>query len=341
MTNAMKWIILIIATALIQIGVLRVKGHWIFGGNVAFPFLIAILLWYMPKRAKEFMGSCKQGQFKRTGGCVLGVLKKAKKKKIRKEIIEKAVTTKEIFKDENRKSKIMIMMSLSNLCKSYRNYFKIPKITDKNLENGDTKIEKITEVQTLWCTFELEDIVQRSFRALTRLINEFEFEDLHNPEQTVIRDFKNEFIIVHFRKIYEQELEKIKSKFKIYSKTRYNTTENALHQMFIIFAYYKIFKREVEQRKFSKITGMYLKTLITKTNKKFSEIEEVIKEGEKENFEKDMLELLKFEEAGFKIKWAGYSRKQALKLRSRAQIKEMKQNDNQEEKNNEYLRKNK
>lgn len=86
---------------------------------------------------------------------------------------------------------------------------------------------------------------------------------------------------------------------------------------------------------------MYLKTLITKTNKKFSEIEEVIREGEKENFEKDMLELLKFEEAGFKIKWAGYSRKQALKLRSRAQIKEMKQNDNQEEKNNEYLRKNK
>ena len=57
MTNTMKWIILIIATALI--GVLRVKGHWIFGGNVAFPFLIAILLWYMPKRAKEFMGSCK------------------------------------------------------------------------------------------------------------------------------------------------------------------------------------------------------------------------------------------------------------------------------------------
>jgi len=248
----------------------------------------------------------------------LGVLKKAKKKKIRKEIIEKAVTTKEIFKDENRKSKIMIMMSLSNLCKSYRNYFKIPKITDKNLENGDTKIEKITEEQTLWCTFELEDIIQRSFRALTRLINEFGYEDLHNPEQTIVKDFKNEFIIVSFRKVYEQELTEIKNKFKKYSITKYNATEVALNQMFIIFAYYKIFKREAEQRKFSKKTGMYLKTLITKTNKKFSEIEEVVKESEKENFEKDMLELLKFEEAGFKIKWAGYSRKQALKLRSRA-----------------------
>ncbi|BBM55934.1 hypothetical protein JMUB3936_p1006 (plasmid) [Leptotrichia wadei] len=53
---------------------------------------------------------------------------------------------------------------------------------------------------------------------MTRLINEFEFEDLHNPEQTVIKDFKNEFIIVHFRKMFEQELMEIKSKFKIYSK---------------------------------------------------------------------------------------------------------------------------
>ena len=248
----------------------------------------------------------------------MGILRKAKKKKLRNEILEKAVAMREISADENRKSKIMIMMSLSNLCKSYRNYFKIPKITDKNLENGDTKIEKITEEQTLWCTFELEDIIQRSFRALTRLINEFGYEDLHNPEQTIVKDFKNEFIIVSFRKVYEQELTEIKNKFKKYSITKYNATEVALNQMFIIFAYYKIFKREVEQRKFSKKTGMYLKTLITKTNKKFSEIEEVVKESEKENFEKDMLEFLKFEEAGFKIKWIGYNRKQALKLRNRA-----------------------
>ena len=209
-------------------------------------------------------------------------------------------------------------MSLSNLCKSYRNYFKIPKITDKNLENGDTKIEKITEEQTLWCTFELEDVIQRSFRALTRLINEFGYEDLHNPKQTVVKDFKNEFIIVSFRKVYEQELTEIKNKFKKYSITKYNTTEVALNQMFIIFAYYKIFKREVKHKEFSKKTGMYLKTLITKTDKKFREIEEVIKEGGETDFEKDMLELLKFEEVGFKIKWACYSRKQALKLRSRA-----------------------
>jgi len=59
MTNIMKWIILIIATALIQIEVIRVKGHWIIGGNVAFPFLVVMLLWYASSRIKEFMGLVK------------------------------------------------------------------------------------------------------------------------------------------------------------------------------------------------------------------------------------------------------------------------------------------
>jgi len=57
--NAIKTIILILTTALMQIETIRVKGHWIAGGNVAFPFLMAILLWYVPRRAKEFMGSYK------------------------------------------------------------------------------------------------------------------------------------------------------------------------------------------------------------------------------------------------------------------------------------------
>ena len=59
MTNTMKWIILSIATALMQIEVIKVKGHWIIGGNVAFPFLMAILLWWCPRAVKEFMRSCK------------------------------------------------------------------------------------------------------------------------------------------------------------------------------------------------------------------------------------------------------------------------------------------
>lgn len=59
MTNTMKWIILIAATALMQIATIETKGHWIIGGNVAFPFLMAMLLWWCPRAIKEFIGSCK------------------------------------------------------------------------------------------------------------------------------------------------------------------------------------------------------------------------------------------------------------------------------------------
>ena len=57
--DMMKWMILILASIWIQIEVIRVKGYWVAGGNVVFPFLMAILLWYMPNRIKEFMGLVK------------------------------------------------------------------------------------------------------------------------------------------------------------------------------------------------------------------------------------------------------------------------------------------
>ena len=57
--NLIKSIILIVATTLMQIATIEAKGHWIIRGNVAFPFLMAILLWYVPRRVKEFIGSCK------------------------------------------------------------------------------------------------------------------------------------------------------------------------------------------------------------------------------------------------------------------------------------------
>ncbi len=53
--DMMKWIILILTTALMQIEMIRVKGRWIFGGNAIFPFLVAMLLWYVPNRFKEFL----------------------------------------------------------------------------------------------------------------------------------------------------------------------------------------------------------------------------------------------------------------------------------------------
>ena len=57
--NTTKWMILIPTSIWIQIEVIRVKEHWIFGGNVAFPFLMALLLWYVPARFKDFKGGFK------------------------------------------------------------------------------------------------------------------------------------------------------------------------------------------------------------------------------------------------------------------------------------------
>lgn len=57
--NLIKSTILIVATALMQIATIEAEGHWIIGGNVAFPFLMAILLWYASSRIKEFMGLVK------------------------------------------------------------------------------------------------------------------------------------------------------------------------------------------------------------------------------------------------------------------------------------------
>jgi len=246
-------------------------------------------------------------------------LRKIKKKNFKDEITEKAMDYTKFALDENEKTKVFSMMALSNLCKYYRNYFSIPNITDKNLVKGDTKISKLSEEQTLWCSFELEDIIQRSFRTLTRLIEEYDYEDLQNPNQRKIKDFKNEFVVVEFSKIYQKELINLKIKFDKYLKTRYKETENALKQILVIFAYYNIFKAQIcnKIKDFNKKNRMYIKTLITKTDKKFAEMEEVIKEGEEINHEEEALSLLEFEEAGIEIKWVGYSRKEALRIKKK------------------------
>ncbi|WP_315345686.1 hypothetical protein [Leptotrichia wadei] len=54
--NATKWMILILTSIWIQIEVIRIKGHWIAGGNVAFPFLVVMLLWWCPRVIKEMKG---------------------------------------------------------------------------------------------------------------------------------------------------------------------------------------------------------------------------------------------------------------------------------------------
>ena len=52
--DMMKWMILILTSIWIQIEVIRVKGHWILGGNIAFPFLMAMLLWWCPRVINDF-----------------------------------------------------------------------------------------------------------------------------------------------------------------------------------------------------------------------------------------------------------------------------------------------
>ena len=235
--------------------------------------------------------------------------RKLRKQKEKQELVSKALDYKEFSAQKNEKTKVFSMMALSNLCKHYRNYFNIPNITDENLVNGDTKIPVLTEKNTLWCTFKLEDIIQRTFRAVSRLIQEYEYEDLQNPNQRKIKDFKNEFVIVEFSKMYQKELMELKFRFGKYLKSNYKETEKALKEMIVK-------KRILDKLKdFNKNNRMYIKTFITKTDRKFEEIKDVIMEGGETDFKKDMLELLKFEEAGIKIKWVGYSRKQALKMK--------------------------
>ena len=247
--------------------------------------------------------------------------RKLKKKEEKQILISKAKDYTKFSTDENERAKVFSMMGLSNLCKHYRNYFNIPGIMDGNILRGDTKIPKLNEENTLWCTFKLEDIIQRSFRIVTRLVKEYDYEELHNPNQRKIQDFKNEFVRAEFSKMYQKELKILRTKFSKYLKTRYRDTETAIKQILVILAYYNIFKMFVQRklRGFDKKNRMYIKTFITKTDKKFEEIKDVIIEGGEPDFKEDMLELLKFEEAGIKIKWVGYSRKQAFKLKKCAE----------------------
>lgn len=250
------------------------------------------------------------------------IKRKLKKKEEKQILISKAKDYTKFSTDENERAKVFSMMSLSNLCKHYRNYFNIPGITDGNILRGDTKIPKLAENNTLWCTFGLEDIIQRSFRIVTRLVKEYDYEELQNPNQRKIQDFKNEFVLAEFSKMYQEELKILETKFGKYLKTRYKDTETATKQILVIFAYYNIFKRfvQVKLKDFDKKNRMYIKTFITKTDKKFEEIKQVIIEGGEADFEQDAISLLAFKEAGIEIAWIGYKRKEAMKIKNSQQL---------------------
>ena len=44
--NLIKILFLVTMTVLVQLEVIREKGRWVAGGNLAFPVLLAILLWW-------------------------------------------------------------------------------------------------------------------------------------------------------------------------------------------------------------------------------------------------------------------------------------------------------
>ena len=44
--NLIKILFLVTMTVLIQLEVIREKGRWVVGGNLVFPILLAVLLWW-------------------------------------------------------------------------------------------------------------------------------------------------------------------------------------------------------------------------------------------------------------------------------------------------------
>ena len=44
--NLIKILVLVTMTVLIQLEVIREKGRWVAGGNLVFPILLAVLLWW-------------------------------------------------------------------------------------------------------------------------------------------------------------------------------------------------------------------------------------------------------------------------------------------------------
>lgn len=44
--NLIKIIFLVTMTVLVQLEMIREKGHWVAGGNLAFQILLAVLLWW-------------------------------------------------------------------------------------------------------------------------------------------------------------------------------------------------------------------------------------------------------------------------------------------------------
>ena len=219
-------------------------------------------------------------------------------KKVQKK--EKTKLAKTILEDPEKEVQLIAIYSLARLCGFYKAYFHL-NIDFDEMKKNKGKVEKMTEKNTLWFDFRLEEIILRTCRCLNRILDDILGSD---------NEIKKRFEKKHFLKSAELGI-----KYGNFINRAYPETERETLNILDLYGIFSIFEENAEKIKFSDLTNRYVKTLITKTKNKFNEILEVLTEGGKINYVEDMLELLKFEEAGFDVKWIGYSRKQALKLR--------------------------
>lgn len=233
-------------------------------------------------------------------------IKKFKKK-------EKSKLAKEALKDSAKEVQLMAIYSLAKLCGYYKAYFHLNIDFDK-MKKVEGKVEKMTEKNTLWFDFRLEEIILRAYRSLKRILDEILGSD---KEKLFIKIFDDDEIVKRFEEKHIMESAKLGIKYGGFINRAYPETERETLNFLDLYGIFNIFQENAEKIGFPNLTSRYVKTFITKTKNKFNEMLEVLTEGGEVNHEEDMLSLLDLEEAGFGIKWVGkgYSREKALKIR--------------------------
>ena len=235
-------------------------------------------------------------------------------RKVRKS--EKKLKTKlakAALKEQKKEVQLMTMYSLARLCGFYKAYFKL-NIDFDEIKKGKAKIGKMTEKNTLWFDFGLEEVILRTCRCLERILDAIISAD---KEKIFVKIFDDVEVEKRFEEKHIAKSAELGIKYGKFINRAYQEVEEETLNILDLYGIFSIFKENAEKIQFPSLTNRYVKTLITKSKKKFGEILEVLMEGGEFNYKEDMISLLSWEEAGFEIKWLGrgYSREKALKLR--------------------------
>ena len=222
---------------------------------------------------------------------------------------EKSKLAKEVLKDPAKEVQLMAIYSLAKLCGYYKAYFRLNIDFDK-MKRGEGKVEKMTEKNTLWFDFRLEEIILRACRILDEILGS-------DKEKLFIKIFDDDEIVKRFEEKHMIESAKLGIKYGGFINRAYSETEREILNFLDLYGIFNIFRENAEKIGFPNLTNRYVKTFITKTKNKFNEMLEVLTEGGEVNHEEEALSLLEFEEAGIEIKWVGYSRKEALRIKKK------------------------